>query len=213
MENLNKDNPQNRQSINSPKKEGSFPKVIIFVGLIIILVPISRSFFEHQNQNNAQQKGNLLIKYTDKENKYSILYPSSWEILTEYLKNRYPKEIMENIQLLVAIGGEDGNLLIQVIKEKTKKNANVNTLFEQALANSPLVSVIFSKDTLHIDGFSAIKSVLIYTNPDGRPAKTMSLFLLRDIYLWKIFIGGNPEIFDANFSSIDSIANSFSFVK
>jgi hypothetical protein len=155
-----------------------------------------------------------LLTYIDESTGFSISYPRDW--------GEVPRELWKGMQT------EEGEILITfwspyphklnfiVWKEELSYPMDLQNYYEvkkEKVKERALMLnnyAFISEEDLAIDDMPAIKHIFTHSTPDGRPAKSMHVYLVKNQTAWVISFSGEPTSLDAFKSTFDAIISSFS---
>lgn len=190
-----------------------FDKIAAFIGLMIIIGAIARTCNPPPPRvsKGPVSTPRSVTRHEDIANKYSILYPSSWEMVPSSFVDMAEEQMADNAQILFAVWSPDQKLNMQVQIVKTEESISLNELAEHILAGPLPQYQNISQKEVRIQNLKALESVHTTTTPGGKPAKYVHLFLIREGSAWIVGVGGHPESFDRSRDEIDKVIYSLEF--
>lgn len=196
-------------------------EILAIIGIIII---ISGCLDENESKyldmpieeikNNSLNESTYFLIYIDKSNGFSIHYPRDWdEIPRQYWESMQTEEG----EIITAFWSSSPHKLNFIVwKEELSSSMSLKNYYEgkkEKVKERALMLnnyAFISAEDLAIEGIPAKKDIFTHSTPDGRPAKSMYVYMVKNQTAWVISFSGEPASFDEFKSTIDAIISSFS---
>ncbi len=98
-----------------------------------------------------------------------------------------------------------------ILKNESQNYYEVKKVKETALMHNNYAFIL--AEDLVIDDILATKDIFTHSTSEGRPAKSMYVYLVKNQPAWAISFSGEPTSLDALKSTVDAIISSFSLHK